>query len=395
MPTHVCLISNRHWIYDGRAINQAHALAAAGYRVTIADLGRPAEWYRAARVEATAPAEFLPPACAVVRIDDPTRGWPLALQRLVRHQFRWWLHRSRVRQLAALGADVYQAPDLLSARYAVRVAASGGARVVYDVRDLYSAEWEGAALTRVRRRAVTQEREALRRADVRLTVCDGLARLVRDRYGLPAPIVVRNCRDPVPADATGPDVRTTLGLAASAPLLVHSGHSGRGRGLAELLAVVGALPTLHLALVGQQEGIEAVGQAADPALRTRVHVLPSLPAPLVAPFMRSADAAIIYLLPVSLNMRYALPNKFFEAVAAGLPLAISEGEEFRPLVERYGIGVLFDPARHAVAVDAVRAVLQGRAQLRGAVAAAREVLSWRRESAAYVQLYRDLVGVAG
>ncbi len=393
MCAHVCLISNRHWLYDGRVINQAHALAAAGYRVTIADVGRPAEWYRAARAAATASSEFLPRDCAVVRIEDPTRSWPLALQRAVRHQFRWWLHRSRVRQLAALGADVYQAPDVLTARYAARVA-SGGARMVYDVRDLYSAEWEGTALTRVRRRAVAQEGEALRRADARLTVCDGLARLVNDRYGLPAPVVVRNCRDPVRADAIGPEVRTTLGLAASTPLLVHSGHSGRGRGLTELLTVASALPTLHLALVGQQEGLAALGQATDPALRDRIHVLPSLPAPLVASFIRTADAAIIYLLPVSLNMRYALPNKFFEAVAAGLPLAISDGEEFRPLVERYGIGVLFDPAHQAAAVDAVRAVLGGGRQLRGAVAAAGAALSWRRESATYVQLYRELVGAA-
>jgi glycosyltransferase involved in cell wall biosynthesis len=391
MSAHVCLISNRHWLYDGRVINQAHALAAAGYRVTIADLGRPAQWYRAASAEATAPSEFLPGNCAVVRIEDPTRDWPLVLQRLVRRQFRWWLRRSRVRQLAALGADVYQAPDLLTARYAVQVARAG-APMVYDIRDLYSAEWEGPARTRVRRRAVAQEGEALRRADVRLTVCDGLARLVSERYGLPAPVVVRNCRDPVPADAAGSDVRTMLGLAASTPLLVHSGHSGRGRGLSELLAVPGALPTLHLALVGQQEGLEAVGQATDPALRSRVHLLPSLPAPRVASFIRTADAAIIYLLPVSLNMRYALPNKFFEAVAAGLPLAISDGEEFRPLVQRYGIGVLFDPTQRAVAVDAVRAVLAARRQLRAAVESAREVLSWGRESRAYVDLYRDLVG---
>jgi hypothetical protein len=37
-------------------------------------------------------------------------------------------------------------------------------------------------------------------------------------------------------------------------------------------------------------------------------------------------------------------------------------------------------------------VLAARRQLRAAVESAREVLSWGRESRAYVDLYRDLVG---
>lgn len=392
MAFHVCLITNRHWLFDGRVINQAHALCAAGWRVTIADCGRPPEWYRA-RTGGADSASFLPADCAVRRIEDPMQALPPRLQRIVRRQFRWWLHRSRVRQLAALGADVYQAADLLTARYSERVAAQTRARVVYDVRDLYSAEWEGGRPSRVRRRAIAQEAEALRRADVRLTVCNGLARLVAERYALPPPHVIRSCRDPVPADAPGPEVRSTLGLDAETPLLVHTGHSERGRALDELVNLVQAVPGVHLALVGQQEGAAAVqASIAGTDVGARVHVLPALPAPEVPAFIRSADAAVIYLRPVSLNMRYALPNKFFEAVAAGLPLAISEGEEFRPLVQEYGLGVLFDPTDFTSAVAAVTQVLGNAGWYRQAVTAAAEHLSWRREGAAYVRVYQDVIG---
>jgi len=392
MAPHVCLITNRHWLFDGRVINHAQSLRAAGWQVTIADCGRPLDWYRA-QVDGVDPASFLPEGCGLRRIEDPTSRLPLAVQRVVRRQFRWWLHRSRIRQLAAIGAQVYQAPDLLTARYAERVAAQTGARVVYDLRDLYSAEWEAAPGSRVRRRAIAQEREAIGRADVRLTVCGGLARLVAERYGVPAPHVIRNCRDPVPSGAHGPDLRRTLSLDASTPLLVFTGHSGRGRALDELVNVAKALPHVHLALVGQQEGADAVGAAAaGSGVRARIHVLPAGPAPQVPAFIRSADAAIIYLRPVSLNMRYALPNKFFEAVSAGLPLAISDGDEFRPLVERYGLGALFDPADPAAAVAAVTAVLRDNRGYRAAVAVAREALSWQRESAVYVEIYSQLSG---
>src|SRR5258707_7794906 len=115
MAPHLCLITNRHWLFDGRVINQAQALCAAGYAVTIADCGRPAQWYRAGNAAAD-PATILPASCRVRRIEDPTHGLPIPVQRFVRKQLRWWLHRSRVRQLAAIGADVYQAADLLTAR---------------------------------------------------------------------------------------------------------------------------------------------------------------------------------------------------------------------------------------------------------------------------------------
>lgn len=391
MASHVCLITNRHWLFDGRVINHARSLCGAGFQVTIADCGRPPSWYRAQAGSADR-ATVLPTSCEVQRIEDPTRFLPTAAQHVVRRQFRWWLHRSRVRQLAAIGAQVYQAADLLTARYSERVAARTGARVVYDIRDLYSAEWESARPSRVRRRAIAQEADAVRRADVRLTVCNGLARLVAERYGLPPPHVIRSCRDPVPADTQGPDLRRTLGMETASPLLVHTGHSERGRALDELVNIVRALPAIHLALVGQQEGAAAVHAAvAGTSMSDRVHVLPAVPAPEVSAFIRTADAAIIYLRPLSLNMRYALPNKFFEAVAAGLPMVISDGEEFRPLVQQFRLGALFDPADETAALAAVTEVLRNNGRYRESVKAAAEELSWQRESLAYVRVYQNLV----
>ncbi len=394
MASHVCLVTNRPWLIDGRVINHAHALCAAGYQVTIADCGQPPEWNPAWGRGPEAPNAFLPSGCAVRRIEDPTRSLPAPVARVVRRQCRWWLHRGRVRQLAAIGAQVYQAPDLLTARYCGRAAAASGARVVYDIRDLYSAEWDSARQSHARRRAIAQEAETVRRADVRLTVCDGLARLVAQRYAMPLPHVIRSCRNPVTAPTTGRHLRTALDLDDHTPLLVHTGHSERGRALDALVQIVQALPDVHLALVGLEKDMPPLRTAAaGRGVAARVHLLPPVPAPEVPAFICSADAAVIYLQPVSLNMRYALPNKFFEAVAAGLPLAISDGEEFRPLVRQYQFGVLFDPADVDAAIAAVREVLHGRQRYREAAKIASDGLSWKRESAAYLGVYRDLLPV--
>jgi len=96
------------------------------------------------------------------------------------------------------------------------------------------------------------------------------------------------------------------------------------------------------------------------------------------------------MLPVSFNMRHMLPNKLFEAIAAGLPLAVSDGEGFRPLVQRYALGELFDPAEPGAAVAAVQAILRDPRRYRETVRAAAGELSWQRECIAYLQAYKDL-----
>lgn len=390
MPVHICVITNRHWLYDGRVTNQARSLAAAGYRVTVADMGRPADWYRAARSGATDPAEIFPANCTVKRIHDLGHTLPTGMQKFIRKQLRWFLAASRVRQLTAIGADIYQAPDLVNARYAERAAASVGARFVYDIRDFYSAEWEDAP-SRVHRRGITQDAHVLRRADVCLTVTPGLADLVEQRYRI-RPHVIRSCRDPIGPDVGGPEVRGALGLDASTPLLVHTGHRIREAGLPQQVELVRALPAVHLAMVGQQQGVQEVEAAARQAnVQARIHLLPTVAAAEVPAFIRTADAAVIYMYAESVNARHALPNKFFEAIAARLPMAVSDGEEFRPLVQRYGFGVLFDPLDLGSAVAAVTEVLRNNRRYRDAVNVAAEELSWRRESVAYVQVYRDLV----
>ena len=391
MPAHLCLITNRHWLYDGRVTNQARALAAAGYRVTVADMGRPADWYRADSSNAAEPRRIFPDNCTVQRIVDPGHTLPNAVQRFIRRQMRTFLAASRVRQLAAIGADLYQAPDLVNARYAERAARRTGARFVYDIRDFYSAEWEGTPQEPAHRRGIGQEAHLIRRADRCLTVTPGLARLVEQRYGI-RPHVIRSCRDPIGPDTAGPDVRSAVGLAAGTPLLVHTGHRIREAGLVQQVEIVRALPDLHLAMVGQQRGLDVLEAAIRRAAAgARVHMLPTIPASDVPAFIRTADAAIIYMDAESVNARHALPNKFFEAIAARLPLALSDGAEFRPLVEQYGFGVLFDPAKLETAIAAVREVLGNNRHYRDAAAGAAEALSWRHESAAYVHLYGELL----
>src|SRR5204862_3123151 len=85
-----------------------------------------------------------------------------------------------------------------------------------------------------------------------ITVSDGIADRLRDRYGLHTrPAVVRNVSDLVDAgDARGPGMRARLGLPVGAPVVLHQGSAAPGRGCEILIAAVAGIPSAHLVLLG-------------------------------------------------------------------------------------------------------------------------------------------------
>ena len=75
----------------------------------------------------------------------------------------------------------------------------------------------------------------------------------------------------------------------------------------------------------------------------RVICLPSVPSEEVITAAVGANAGIWTLPDLCKNFRYALPNKLFEYLAAGLPILVADYPEARRLVEHYQVGLTFDP----------------------------------------------------
>jgi glycosyltransferase involved in cell wall biosynthesis len=76
----------------------------------------------------------------------------------------------------------------------------------------------------------------------------------------------------------------------------------------------------------------------------RVYCVGPVPSARVVEAARAGDIGLWTLLAnVGLNFHYALGNKIFEYLAAGLPLLVADLPEARRLVQRYQVGLCFDP----------------------------------------------------
>jgi glycosyltransferase involved in cell wall biosynthesis len=276
-----------------------------------------------------------------------------------------------------------------------------GARFIYDAHDLYTLDDDVPSSSwRYRNLRVPFERwleaQCVRRAAAVVTVCDSIARTHQRAFGR-RPIVMRNCDDRRLHRTPPRSIRRAAGLGPEAFLLAVVGNAKEGQAFPPLLGALTDVPArVHVVLLGA--GYEAYqGEIDRRGLASRIHVVPPVPPFEVVPFIQSADAAMVLYYPRSLNYQYALPNRFFQAVAAGLPLLYPGLPEVSRLAAEYRLGVQIDPLSPASIAAGILGLLgdpRRLAEFRRNAERARQVLSWEQEEQTLAGVLDGVLGGA-
>lgn len=307
----------------------------------------------------------------------------------------------------ALEPDVIYAHDvqlLPVASRAVGRAAEAGRTIpwVYDAHEWVSGlSRYGRRTARVVAAWADLEAEYIREADAVVTVSDELAGALQRRFRLPVtPTVVHNIPPVVRTASAGADIRSAAGVADDVPLLVYSGGVQEARGVWTAVAALLELPEAHLAVV-------AVPSKAAPAARRlaeyaaglgvadRVHVLDPVAPQAVVSFLATADVGLIPLRHFG-SHEFALANKLFEYLHAGLPMVVSDCRAQASFVQEHGLGAVHPADDPKALAAAVRDVLARKDDLRHAVSTspARESMTWPQQAVRVQELLSRLTGGA-
>jgi len=311
---------------------------------------------------------------------------------------------------AAPDADVYHAKALIALpviRAAARAGRGGGARFVYDLADLHT---EAARLGRMPAwfRGLVRRREAgwIRDAAALTAVSEGVADEAVRRFGVPRPIVVRNCppawRPAEPRPQVPDRLRPAAGLPPDCPVILYQGGFSVDRGIEELVAALDdpALRETGAAAVMLGYGRLRGWLMAEAARRPgRLAVIDAVPPDELPEWTAVADVGYVGQPPRTLNQRLNLANKLFESIMAGTPVLVADGTEHCRVVSVEAIGACADvdspPAIASALVRLLTAPAYERERLRAhcrSVALAR--YSWETEQHGLVRLYRTLAGAA-
>jgi len=278
------------------------------------------------------------------------------------------------------GLSFFPAVSLLCTRYR--------ASLIYDAHDFYGGMQSPAETSRLSfsRRWIMAfyrhlESRLVDKAAAVVTVSDGVAKLEERAFGC-HPIVVRNCHDARLDQEPPMNLRQVLGLSSDQFILVALGNAKEGTAIQEALDAMEELPAhVHLVFVGRYfEPI--IKSIRSGHLENRVHVVPPVKPFEVVPFIWSGNASIILYYPRSANYMSSLPNRFFQPLAAELPLLYPELPEMKRIAEKYEIGIPIEPRSPVSIISGVTRLMTEPGLLeryQENLRAAKQDLAWENE----------------
>jgi glycosyltransferase involved in cell wall biosynthesis len=248
-----------------------------------------------------------------------------------------------------------------------------------------------------RRLAILRERREAALADAVVTVNDSLADDLMGHFGLRRrPVVLRNAPRLRPLPERTDRLRDRFRIPPSQRILVfvRSRLHTRTLNLERVLDEFRARPDVALVFISRDplQGNEVKAYAERRGC-ANAHFHEAIPPAEVVPTLASADVGLV---PTwnrrDLSYWYALDNKLFDYVAAGLPVLATAQPEYRRLVETHGVGLCVNPDEPDAYVRGFDAVVAGEAEYRRASRAAREALCWEQEEPRLIGLYAELRG---
>jgi len=194
-------------------------------------------------------------------------------------------------------------------------------------------------------------------------------------------------------------LRQHLGLKPEVRIALYQGYLQPNRGLDRLIRAAAFLdPDIVIVIMGKnrkttQAQLEAL--IASEGVAERVKILPPVPYAELLDWTASAGIGLNVASPgYSLNVRYFLPNKFFEYLMSGLPVLTSPLEAMVDVINTYDVGQVLpslEPADIGKAINSMLADPAGLARKRSnALEAARKEFYWEKESARLIHLYQGI-----
>jgi glycosyltransferase involved in cell wall biosynthesis len=215
-----------------------------------------------------------------------------------------------------------------------------GTTIVYDIHELETEKlhWRGF------RRQLGKLVESCLISHVAqvVVVSPSIAEWYKNEYGVDSEVILNA------PQAASPVIPRRLfndhfGIPHDTLIFLYQGSLGPGRSIELLLDVFRNAVNRCIVFLGYGDLENRIRGVASGSRSIFYH--PAMPANEILRFTASADVGLALIEDVCLSYRYALPTKFFEYIAAGIPVISSDGVDMKRIIDRYDIGItVADPS---------------------------------------------------
>jgi glycosyltransferase involved in cell wall biosynthesis len=290
------------------------------------------------------------------------------------------------RAASAFAPEIVYANDLNTLVAAHMLHAIHGVPIVYDAHEVYPEQFATRDRSETWHSFYTSlEKQLIGAALGRFTVCDSIGEYFAAAYGAPGFVTTLN----TPSLKHLPP-ESILDRRNATPKLIYHGSYAAFRGLDEIVNAAVDIEGAQIVFRGigdyetvLREHVERTG------VGDKVRFEPPV---AVTELVESASVCDIGLNPfvnVCKNSEFAMPNKFFEYMMAGLALMSSDLVEMRRLTDRLRVGRLFPDLSPRSVADSVNTLVADRDAIQtfrsNAYFAARNRYNWETEEQLFLQ----------
>lgn len=264
-----------------------------------------------------------------------------------------------------------------------------GIKMIYDSHEYFTETPELVGRPRVQKVWKRIEGFVVPRLKEMITVCDSIADLFHEQYGVTCH-VVRN----IPPRAALPPKgdKQALDLPNDKHLLVLQGSGiNIQRGAEELVGAMQYLDDCFLMVIGGGDVLPTLKQmVADLHIEDRVRFFPRMPYQQMMAYTQLAELGFVLDKDTNLNYRFCLPNKLFDFIQAGVPIVASDLVEVGKIIRKYDIGLFIpdhDPKSIAATIREGLTDQESRARWQRGLSLAAEELCWENEQQVLMEIY--------
>jgi len=236
--------------------------------------------------------------------------------------------------------DIYVSSDFYSLPASVIAAKLKHAKVYYDSREIYT---ELPALENrpvLKKIFMTIEKFFIKKVEVVFTTGEMDSEYLERLFNINNTCLLRNL--PLMAKEIKPvDYYKLYTLPSDSTVILYQGIIVHGRGIETIFRAVAKDETIYLVIVGGGEDIEYYKSLTYKMnINQRVIFAGKIPQTELLNYTAGAFAGLSLIDNISINNKYALPNKLFEYIMSGVPVIVSDLIQMEKVVNEYEIGAV-------------------------------------------------------
>lgn len=219
-----------------------------------------------------------------------------------------------------------------------------------------------------------------------ITVNETLAQLYQKKYGVPV-AVIKN----VPEIKPNIDTEEFKFSKPGERIILYQGSLNMGRGLELMIDSMKYLKNYLFVIIGEGDLLDDLKKKVKKMdLRDKIIFLGKVLPEKLHGFTRKADLGISLEEDLGLSYRYALPNKIFDYMQAGVPVLASDLPLYNQLFDEFRIGEILKTRNPESVAQKVEQIVKNRLNYQPELKKASSVYNWDNEKLKLIELIKNL-----